>query len=339
MTDLLFRADGGPGIGAGHLMRCLSLAQRAAERGWRGHLAVSRPTGLPAGWTRLGGTVHVLGRPSGSDADLDDTVALARWLGAAWVVADHYAFDAGFLDRLAAGAGPLLYLDDLGERDAAADIVVNPNPGAESRCRDRHPRARRLLLGADYFLLRDAVARLRPEPEPGRVLISFGADDDANLALDFVAGALAAGMALNADVVCTAPGDGLERLRLAVAEAPGQWRIHAGPLEIAPLMARAAVCVCAGGGTAGEAASLGIPAVIVVRADNQAPGARALAERGAARLAGEGAGALPAALAALAGILADGPLRDRMAGAGRRLIDGGGAGRVIQAMQEMGRGK
>ena len=338
MTDVLFRVDGGPGIGAGHLMRCLSLAQAASEQGWRSHLALSRETGLPPAWADLAASSHVLGHTAGSDADLYASGELANRLGAAWVVADHYAFGIAFLDRLARAVPRVLLIDDLGERDAAVALTVNPNPGADSRCRKRYARAGRTLLGADYFLLRAAIAAAEPAPEPGRVLISFGADDDANLALAFVQGVIAAGIPLHADVICTAPRDGLECLRAATAAAPGDWSIHAGPLEIAPLMARAALLVCAGGGTASEAASLGIPSVIVVRADNQRPGAEALAEQDAAWLAGEGAAALPQALTAMRRLLENDELRTRMGRAGRRLIDGAGARRVVQAMREFREG-
>jgi UDP-2,4-diacetamido-2,4,6-trideoxy-beta-L-altropyranose hydrolase len=338
MTDLLFRVDGGPGIGAGHLMRCLSLAQAAAEQGWRSHLALSRETELPPAWATLAASAHVLGHPAGSEADLEATAELANRLGAAWVVADHYAFGVAFLDRLAPAVPRLLLIDDLGARDAAVALVLNPNPGADSRCRDRYARASQTLLGADWFLLRAAIAAAEPAPEPGRVLISFGADDAANLALAFVQRVIAAGIALRADVVCTAPGDGLARLREATAAAPGDWNIHAGPLEIAPLMARAALLVCAGGGTASEAASLGIPSVIVVRADNQRPGAQALAEIGAAWLAGEGTEALPEALTAMRRLLDNDDLRTRMGSAGRRLIDGAGARRVVEAMRQFSEG-
>jgi UDP-2,4-diacetamido-2,4,6-trideoxy-beta-L-altropyranose hydrolase len=333
MTELLFRVDGGPGIGAGHFMRCLSLAQAAAELGWRSHLALSHETALPSEWTAQAASIHVLGHVAGSNRDGASCVELAHRLDAAWVVADHYAFDIAFLDNLARAVSHTLLIDDLGERDAAVDLVLNPNPGAESRWHNRYAKARRPLLGADYFLLRGSIARARPVPETGRVLITFGADDTDNLALEFARGAIAAGIALNADVICTAPGDGLQQLRSATVDAPGDWRIHAGPLEIAPLMARAALLVCAGGGTASEAASLGIPSVIVVRADNQQPGAQSLADAGAALLAGEGAAALPQALEAMRRLLENDKLRAPMADAGRSLIDGAGARRVIEAMR------
>jgi UDP-2,4-diacetamido-2,4,6-trideoxy-beta-L-altropyranose hydrolase len=334
MTELLFRLDGGPGIGAGHFMRCLSLAQAAAELGWRSHLALSHETAIPPAWAAQAGSIHFLGHVAGSDSDCASCVELVRRLNAAWVVTDHYAFDNAFLENLAHAVPHTLLIDDLGERDAAVDLVLNPNPGAESRWHDRYAKAHRSLLGADYFLLRASIDRARPMPETGRVLITFGADDTDNLALEFVRHAIAAGIALNADVICTAHRDGLEQLRSATAGALGNWRIHAGPLEIAPLMARAALLVCAGGGTASEAASLGIPSVIVVRADNQRPGAQSLADAGAALLAGEGAAALPQALESMRRLLENDKLRVPMANAGRSLIDGSGARRVIEAMRD-----
>ena len=333
MIDVLFRADGGPGIGGGHLARCLALAQYCTGKGWSCALAVARDTDLPDGWIGLASDVHVLGFDAGCVDDLTAAGRLADRLEASWIVADSYAFDDEFLARLASGSPRLLYVDDLGERDALAEIALNPNVGADARYGGCYRRSDRVLLGADYFLLRDEIRSQRPSPEPGRVVITFGADDSGNMALDFVKLAVDQGIEIQAEVVCTAQGDGLARLRAVTAAAPGTWDIHQGPMAIAPIMARAELVVCAGGSTACEAASLGVPSIIVVRADNQRPGAQALAESGVAVLAGDGVDALPAAVAEMRALLADDTRRRNMGGLGRELIDGRGAGRVVGAMQ------
>lgn len=332
MTEILFRADGGPGIGAGHLSRCLALAQACRQRGWRCTLLTLAGSTPLHGWR----DIEVRSLPEldpGSAQDLQATAAQVKELGAAWVVADGYRFSVEYLARLDAQT-QLLVLDDLGERDPACRVMLNPNPGAESRHAGHYRQAREVLLGTEYFLLRPEIRGAQASPERQRVLVTFGGDDDENLALAFVSLAAEQGLDIHADVICTVAGVGLAQLRQVAGRAPGHWQVHAGPLEIAPFMARASVMICAGGTTACEAASLGIPCVIVVRADNQRPGAQALMDLGAASVAGEGAAALPVALAMLKELLADGRRREDMGCRGRALVDGRGAERVAARMEE-----
>lgn len=333
MTEILFRADGGPGIGAGHLTRCLALAHACRENGWHCTL-LTLPNSQPLGNWREMDVRQLPDAEAGSAQDLEATRALAAELDALWIVTDGYHFTPEYLEELGNEAR-LLVLDDLGERDARCDLVLNPNVGAEERHAGDYGQALGALLGADYFLLRPEIRGIQAQPEARHVLVSFGADDDENLALAFVQLAVKRGLDLTADVVCTVAGEGLDQLRLIAGGAPGYWQVHAGPLEIAPFMARASVVVCAGGGTACEAASRGIPTVIVVRADNQRPGAQALTSSEAAILAGEGAAALPIAVAQLEVLLANETLRHAMGHSGLALIDGRGAERVAARMRGM----
>ena len=48
MPAVLFRCDGGPEIGIGHLMRCRALAAAFGERGWQHCFAVTRETAAAA---------------------------------------------------------------------------------------------------------------------------------------------------------------------------------------------------------------------------------------------------------------------------------------------------
>jgi spore coat polysaccharide biosynthesis predicted glycosyltransferase SpsG len=64
--------------------------------------------------------------------------------------------------------------------------------------------------------------------------------------------------------------------------------------------------------------------VLMATADNQAPGAKALAEAGSALLAADVAQAVAAALT----LASDGPRRHAMSESGRALMDGKGVERV-----------
>lgn len=333
MIDVLFRADDGPGIGAGHLMRCRALAEAVEAAGGRAHLLAHADSPLHRDWRAEGARVETHGLLIGSGQDMDATLKFARAVEADWLVADGYAFDVAWLEALAR-QHRLLYLDDLGARDAAAALVLNQNAGAEERYRTTYTRARRALLGVEWFLLGCAWQAVTPRPEPGRLLVTLGGDDRDNLTLALMRVLLADGRAFHADVVCSAPEAGFQAAWELASACPDRFTLHRVPIDLAPLMARASVAVCGGGVTPLEAASLGVPLVIKVLADNQAPGAQALASAGAALVvAGESEGVTGVAGLAL-GLLADDDARAVLAERAHALVDGKGAARVMAVMTE-----
>jgi UDP-2,4-diacetamido-2,4,6-trideoxy-beta-L-altropyranose hydrolase len=333
MIDVLFRVDDGPGIGAGHLMRCSAMMEAVAAVGGRSHVLAARASPLHPALQAAGASVTVRDVPVGSAADLAATRETAAAVAADWLVVDGYAFGTEWLDALA-DEQPTLYLDDTAARDARAALVLNQNPGAEQRYRRAYPRAGRALLGLDYFLLRGAWRAAVRAPEPQRLLVTLGGDDRDNRALALMRALLDDGRTFRADVVSSAPDSGFREAAELAAAAPRAFELHRAPADLVPLAARAAVAVCAGGVTAVEIMSLQVPEVVVVTADNQLPGALALATAGQARLALPGERQIREAAqmaldeAALAGMTRN------PAGAGT-VVDGRGAERVVSAMEQI----
>jgi spore coat polysaccharide biosynthesis predicted glycosyltransferase SpsG len=95
------------------------------------------------------------------------------------------------------------------------------------------------------------------------------------------------------------------------------------------LMAWADVAVSAGGSTLWELAYMGLPALVLVLADNQLPASRALDAAGIAQWLRAPAD-LPGALAAL---LPDQARRQAMSDAARRMVDGRGVARVLEQLE------
>lgn len=315
---LLFRADCGPDIGLGHVMRCFALASAAVARGHRVALATRDPTAAALRrWRDLGADVTAFAdRPDAAAAA--GLVAMARSIGAATVVIDRYGLSPTFFDLLAAGGLSVVALDDLGRDDPPCELVVNPNPGAEVRFADAYRRSRQRRLGATHALIRPEVTATQAIGGGG-ILVTLGGSDLAR-ATRALARSLARALpdtaivAVAADTVDGVPPVGVD-LR--------------APCDLAPLLANADLVVCGGGVTALEAAHLGRPAVLVVLADNQRPGAETLAAAGAARLA-EGLDDVASVVVAL---MADREARAAMSAAGRGLIDGRGAARVLAAIE------
>ncbi len=344
---LLVRADAGPGIGAGHVMRCLALAQAWQDAGGEARFAMA--SGAEAFRSLLdaeGITTIAVDAAIGSAADARATAGAAREMNAAWLVLDGYAFGAEFQRAVAGAAGRTAVIDDNGEcAPHAVDLIVNQNVHADVEMyRDRRP-GTELLLGSAYALLRRPfIAAPRAAKaiaaQASRLLVTLGAGDPDNVTGKVLA-ALAplseATPGLQAIVVVGAVNPHAAALERAARDCPCSIELRHSTLEMSGLMAWADIAIAASGSTTWELLYIGVPTLSVVIADNQRAIARRLTEQEVVRGLGWHADLTPADIAqAAAPLLADQQLRASLSSRGQALIDGQGSRRVVQAMQEKG---
>jgi UDP-2,4-diacetamido-2,4,6-trideoxy-beta-L-altropyranose hydrolase len=99
-------------------------------------------------------------------------------------------------------------------------------------------------------------------------------------------------------------------------------------------MATSDVAISGAGTTSLEMCFLGLPALLIVLADNQRPAAEELNRRGAAINLGEGAEIRPSTLSpCLTRLVSSQDTRKTMSERGRELVDGHGAARVVRALR------
>src|SRR6185312_10322235 len=150
MTGRLFiRTEASATIGLGHFMRCFAVAEAARARGIDVIFVMSpvpefaRP---PCG--RIGATLQTVG-DFGADLSALPSVLLPR----DWVVVDSYKATADYLGVLHRCAR-LAVIDDLNELDHFdCDLIVNAAMAAPREAY-RAKSTARLLLGAEYALIR-----------------------------------------------------------------------------------------------------------------------------------------------------------------------------------------
>jgi UDP-2,4-diacetamido-2,4,6-trideoxy-beta-L-altropyranose hydrolase len=338
---LLVRADAGATAGAGHVMRCLALAQAWNNAGGRSLFALSAGAGALV--DRLGDEgvpAFELREEAGGAADATRTAGLAWAEQAAWIVVDGYRFDEGYRRSVAASGSPVMCVDDCGiDLPCRADVVLNQHLHARP---ELYPGCRpdaRLLLGTRYAMLRREFRRWRgreraPRPELRRVLVTLGGSDPANVtpralrALDALLGP-----ELEVRVVVGPVNERVEELRQAAARSRHRVELLQHVTDMPALMAWADLAVSAAGFTCWELAFMGVPAVLVSVAPNQEPIAASLDAAGAARWVGAAGDAdEPTLAAALADLRCQPAALDDMAARGRELVDGYGAERVARAL-------
>jgi len=339
-APLVVRADGGPGIGMGHVMRSLAIAQ--AWRRHRAPCAWALVDPAPAFEARLreeGIEAVRLDAERGSRDDARLLGELARARGAAWTVVDGYRFGRAYQDVLANAGVRAAWLDDRGLAGVkAAGLVVNPNLAIRPEWYAGRGANTRVLLGPRYApLRREFTTRPRSDrthpARARRILISLGGADPDDVA-PRVVGAAARTAGGPAEIRVIAGPANARAAALGTAVPPGV-EVIASVTDMAEALAWADVAVTGAGGTVWEALHLGVPALLVVIAEDQRGNATELDRRGIARLLGDG-GSLDESRAAeeIAGLLADRARREAMSVRGQALVDGRGAARIVTVMRE-----
>jgi UDP-2,4-diacetamido-2,4,6-trideoxy-beta-L-altropyranose hydrolase len=324
----VFRCDASPIIGAGHVTRCLALAEALADAGWRPVFAV-RPeteatvTALPASGFEM---LSLDGVPE------EEAAEIGRRLGqrARLVVVDHYGRSAAFETACRAWAERILVFDDGTGRVHDCDLLVDAAASGEDQYCGKVPPYAKILAGARYAMLRRSFLQHRPaalarrDGRPVRnILVSLGASDIGQKTAS-VLNALAGKYDAALTVVTSSRARSIEDIRHA---ADGRTRVLVDVADVAPLMADADLAIGAAGATAYERAVLGLPSVIVALAENQKGVTQLLCNAGAA-LDG-GTADIAALVAAVSRMMEQTQARVRMAEASSQLVDGQGPRRVL----------
>ncbi len=338
---ILIRADASSEIGAGHVMRCLALAQACQDAGGAAEfLSAALPAGLESRLRAENFMVHRINAKTGGALDAEATVKTARECDAAWIVADGYFFAGDFQETIKRSDRRLMVVDDTGHLDRyCGDIVLNQNPQANARMYARRAADTELLLGSRYAMLRREFRTWRNRPEKGRavrrLLVTLGGADPANTTLKIIRAVQELGD-LELEVVVLIGAANPHR-----PELEGAVRAHGRPIELRnsvsnmpELMEWADFAVSAAGSTCWELAYMGVPNLAIVLADNQSEGAESLQRMNVSRNLGWHANLTPKMIAEeLTDLFAQPEARHRMSDCGRALIDGDGAPRVIEALR------
>lgn len=303
---IILRADAGPGIGIGHVMRSLTLGGALAARHVDVALASHElPAALHSRATRLG--VRVIGA--------DDVPSTA------FVMLDGY--------ELAAPAGVHGVIDDNHEAPVAdAALVVNQNLHATAAMYADVSPSTRLLLGPQYALIREELLQCRSSQplrtDANRVVVALGGADPRGLT-EPIAHALADDPHIELRIAIGAANPRRPAIETCVTQLGERAALDTG--DLVDSFQWADLAVIAAGTTLWEVAYIGLPAVAVVVADNQAAAAKAAEAAGF--VVSADANGVAATVHAL---LADTPRRRVMRAAGQPLFDGLGPALVADAI-------
>ncbi len=340
---LYIRADANGKIGAGHIMRCIALAQAWQEQGGEvtfiSHCeSDALKERIQSQGFRFIALDHVCPNPS----DLMNTLAILKNEindQKIWLVLDGYHFTTKYQKAIRDEGIRLLVIDDMNHMSHYhAEILLNQNihaPDLDYRCSEHTT----LLLGTRYVLLRREFLKYRDFrrhiPEQAKnILVTLGGADPDNVTLKVIeALKLLDDLEIEVKVVLGPANPHRNTLEQALASAHFLHYILGNPPNMPGLMAWADVVMSAGGSTCWELAFMGEPTVVLALAENQSSSAEGLEQAGMAINLGRFDQVSNGKIAdAMIKLLNDSKQRNRMSRSGQQLVDGNGASWVVRAI-------
>ena len=330
---MIFLVDAGPDAGLGHVQRCLALAHALRGLGFDsvflpGPDASVRRRIAAQGFQCAGET-----RPGSDGQDLRGLVEVAQQLQAGGVVIDSYRLSPRRLAGLRETGLIVAMIDDVGSESLPCHLVISPG-FVRWKAATGTPAGKHRLLGPSYALLgpdywqRD---RRATRGEIRKIVVTLGGSGSPALLRRAVSWLEPFAKTITVAVV---KGPYLS----ALPELPGcEILVLEAPDSLAPWLREADLAISGGGQTLYELAAVGTPAVAIELARNQRDTVRGMAAAGAAIPAGRAADPRldEAGRRAVQRLMRNALLRRRMSAAGQRLIDGGGAARVADALRDL----
>ncbi len=179
MYNIAIRADGGPAVGMGHIMRCLAIAEELKILGCRVYFLGRYSQGLDKAKAMGFEAFELLIKAGEAQCDSFKTKNIAKPIGFNYgsidelegdihatgtiieqqdcdlILIDKYNLSSDYFDKIKALGKKVAFVDDLNLFDCSADIIINGNINAKLLGYKQYFSNQKLLLGTNYTPLRN----------------------------------------------------------------------------------------------------------------------------------------------------------------------------------------
>ncbi|MBR0146351.1 MAG: UDP-2,4-diacetamido-2,4,6-trideoxy-beta-L-altropyranose hydrolase [Eubacterium sp.] len=342
---ILIRADGNSIIGAGHIMRCLSIADAFCDAEEDVLFVLADETFQDVIRER-GFRVHVLHTDyRAAEEETDLLIPLLLENPVTCFLADSYYVTEAYLGRIREYT-KVVYLDDLGETAWPVDVLVNYNISASPTAyaslysgADREDTA--LLLGCSYTPLRREFQNIPAgkKQDGKRIFVSSGGADPEHVELRLLQWLVRHPDTFPGYEFCFVVGavnpDYAQILSLS--KDMNRVTIYRNVSRMQELMSGCAIAVSAAGSTLYELCACGLPILTYITADNQIPAEKAFVEAGIAWSAGDvrtEEDFVETLFQSLDRLLKAAKQREEMSDQAITLVDGKGAARIVKGIMD-----
>lgn len=306
-----FRADASIQIGSGHIMRCLTVANKLKQKKHQCIFICRVYEGdLIELIKQYGHQVISLENKSFILRESNDEYE--RWLGVTeevdadqalekiqeldilfdWLVVDHYGLSIQWEKKLCSRVKKILVIDDLANREHMADLLLDCGlTHTEVNYAGINHKPAQYLLGPQYALLRPEfnyyrklLDRESELSDPLKILINLGGVDKNNITSQILGifQKLQLGIDIQLTVVMGSSAPWTEYIKKIAKSMKYETTVLVGVSNMAELMIKHNLAIGAAGSTAWERCCLGLPTIMICMAENQYMIAKDLHNLGAA---------------------------------------------------------
>lgn len=358
---IAIRADASSIIGAGHVMRCLTLANAFAQRDGKVTFLCRASQGNLIKTIKLHGFT-VLKLPAlvhqpinsllqySQQQDAQECIDLLKNIKAFDLfIVDHYELDIEWQTLLRTFYYKLLVIDDLANRHHISDFLVDQTIGrVKTAYSELIPHHCQTLLGQEYMLLRKEFTNKKVNILDERlnkalinhVLISLGGMDPHNITFKALKALLLLKdkkTDLQVSVLLTSQAPDIKMVT-ELSESHDWISLHVDSSHVAKIMATADIAIGASGSTAWERCCLALPTLSIIDAENQRLVDQSLANIGACISLGWYESVTEALISAQCQMLLEDRIRyNKIATVANKVCDGKGTDRVVdKTLQSIG---
>ncbi len=333
----VFRADASGSMGAGHLTRCLVLADVIANNGGTCHFIIRNHNEV-SNRVLKNSKHHVFSieLPETCDSDQDATRCRSFLHGlnakVDWLIVDHYGLDARWEVATRTDNTSILVIDDLANRHHVCDVLVDPGMGRViADYVSLLPASAHSLLGSKYAIIKPAFAlhhASAPEwPAVRRAHVFFGSGTTA----EWLPTCVDALMQADSTIEIFALGLCNEHVMSRLAGEYGN-RLKWSPYkeDMIRHYVDCSVAIGSPGAATWERACIGLPSAVFATAENQIPILKKLDRLGLCRYLGPAwQWSKPQLIEELNAFLNENVTLASMRATGVAAVDGRGAERIV----------
>ena len=271
MYRVAIRADGGAGIGMGHIMRCLTLAKEFTRSGCSVVFISKNEEGIDKireeGFAILKLHGFTLLEEAGAIAEI------ARLQDLDLLFVDSYNVAEEYFLMIKPYVKKLGYIDDLNSLIYPVDILLNGSVLARYMDYKSYSSSEMLLLGLEYNLLRGEFENVPVRvinKDVKELMITTGGSDPYNMS-PYIINMLLSDEGLKALRLNVIVGSAFRNKELLqeIAVKNSNVELYENPKYISDIMLKSDIAISSGGGTLYELCACGTPVLGYIMADNQ----------------------------------------------------------------------
>lgn len=308
---IVFRTDASSEIGAGHVMRCLTLAKILKKRGFDCKFICRKLKGdfikkikkknfeVITLYSRNQEKIvrnydksrskYLKWLNTTSQNDAKQTIDALHLKKVDLLIVDHYSLDKSWEKKLKPYTSKIMVIDDLANRFHDCDFLLDQNLGSsKKRYKKLVPNKCKQFHGSKYVLINQIYAsrKFKLKKRSGkinRIFIYFGSGNDS---LKFIKMALKVFcdpelLNINLDIVSNVNSSDLLVIK-QIAKKRGKCRIHLDLPDLSKLILKADLAIGAAGSTTWERCLAGLPSILIISDTNQELIAKSMKSVGAA---------------------------------------------------------